>query len=250
LKYLVIIVLGMTAIAFIVFRLIASPGSKSLEATKDHNIESSLELWLKRFDEKNIRMRDQLNSGATETDLLAFEKHIGNKLPEDVRSLYKIANGQKSPFYPIQDKGNFNFPFPIKDNEYVGNLFGSYEFLSLDQAKKEWENWKTIEDQSSKQEIADFDDNIQIRDTDPVKKKYAHSKWIPIAMDGGGNSYALDLDPEPSGKIGQIIVIGPDEDLRRVIAPGIKELFLINAAQAIGQDEGDDQRYFFDLVDP
>ena len=39
--------------------------------------------------------------------------------------------------------------------------------------------------------------------------------------DGGGNHLMVDLDPPPGGTVGQVLVAGPDEDERRVLAPGV-----------------------------
>jgi len=45
--------------------------------------------------------------------------------------------------------------------------------------------------------------------------------WWPLAEDGGGNHLMVDLDPPPGGTVGQVLVAGPDEDERRVLAPGV-----------------------------
>ncbi|HEY0932410.1 MAG TPA: cyclase family protein [Trebonia sp.] len=40
------------------------------------------------------------------------------------------------------------------------------------------------------------------RGGDPVKPLYTSDGWIPFATDGGGNSLAADLAPEPGGSVG------------------------------------------------
>jgi cell wall assembly regulator SMI1 len=244
LKYLLLLI-AVAALGIVMcWRSEASATQPAVDELSHPNIESSLNAWLQRFDEKKIRMRDQLNVGASEEEIAAFESKIGAPLPPDVR---------KSPFKVTYMTGQPNIielPFPLKADEFVGNLFGSYEFLSLDEAHAEWNNWKVIIEQSTAEELADFDSHVDRRGNDPVKKQYVSLKWIPIAKDGGGNSYAIDLDPAVNGKVGQVIVIGPDEDLRRVIAPDIKALLDRNSAKPIADDDGDEQRYFFGLIDP
>jgi len=65
----------------------------------------------------------------------------------------------------------------------------------------------------------------------PVKPIYTSADWIPFATDGGGNSLAVDLAPEPGGSAGQVIVIGSDEDARRVIAPSVVALLRLCASR-------------------
>lgn len=54
-----------------------------------------------------------------------------------------------------------------------------------------------------------------------MRRVYTHAAWWPFAEDGGGNHLMVDLDPPAGGTLGQVIVAGPDEDERRVLAPGL-----------------------------
>jgi cell wall assembly regulator SMI1 len=49
-----------------------------------------------------------------------------------------------------------------------------------------------------------------------VKKLYANRGWVPFA--GDQNYVAIDFDPGPKGKVGQIINAGRDDEIRHVIA--------------------------------
>jgi hypothetical protein len=51
-----------------------------------------------------------------------------------------------------------------------------------------------------------------------VQKAYAHSSWIPLVRDWGGNNLAVDLAPGPGGQWGQIILFGRDYDTKYVVA--------------------------------
>ncbi|MFC4291186.1 SMI1/KNR4 family protein [Sphingorhabdus arenilitoris] len=229
----------------------AAPDRATWQMTlPDTPLGRSLAAAFVRFAESRIRIVDQLNPPASDDEIAEFEKDLGLIMPEEMRALYKIANGQKSPFLVTYVDGGPNkieLPLTLPEGHFVGNLFGNYEFLTLGDAKKEWDNWRVIIEQSSQEELDDFDDHVSADTNGGVRKQYANLKWIPIAKDGGGNAYAIDLDPTDQGNIGQIIVIGPDEDHRRVLAPTLADLFARIGGKAIELDDGDDQRFYFDI---
>ena len=204
----------------------------------------TIEAWLLRFDEVKIRMRDQLNAPANETEISEFEQLIGQPLTDDHKAFYQYANGQQSPYkvtYYTDRPNKIELPFPLAEGESVGNLFGGYEFLSLEQAKKQWIDIKDIS--------KTFSDNnfITVRDGDFVHPHYLDTGWIPLAMDGGGNFYGVDMNPPEGGTKGQVILFGPDEDQRRVLGNSISDLFNKLAENPISGSVNEDQRYWFNL---
>lgn len=228
-------------------RTIATDGSEPAVIT-------ALDGWLEVLEGRGIRIRKQLNTPASPQEIEKFEQLTGFELPPEARALYAFANGQKSPFkvtYRAPAAPNIiELPFPLETGKTVGNLFGGYEFLSLEQAAKNWSGWAEIREGSTPEELAlDFDDAVSVRNGDGVLKRYTHAAWIPFAQDGGGNAYALDLAPAEGGTVGQVIVIGPDEDFRRVLAPSLTQFFQDAAGRPFELDEGDDQRVFFDMED-
>jgi cell wall assembly regulator SMI1 len=62
------------------------------------SLTNVLERWLRVFDSLNIVIRNQLNPPATDQQVAEAEEQIGVAFPQDVRELYRIANGQLSPF--------------------------------------------------------------------------------------------------------------------------------------------------------
>lgn len=58
-----------------------------------------------------------------------------------------------------------------------------------------------------------------------IQLKYFHYKWLPIFTDGGGNFIGMDLEPDESGRKGQIIIFGRDERVLAVIANDLGEFF-------------------------
>lgn len=166
--------------------------------------------WLAWLTAQGVDQRDLLNPPASEAQIAALEQAVGKPLPEDLKALYRITNGQQASLGRESIKGRIAVP-----------LFGQYDFLSTDGAIAAYDSWQLIYTQDG----ADFDENfngvITVRGTDPVYREYWSPGWLPFSIDGGGNSYAVDLSPAPGGTVGQIIIMGPDEDHRRVLAPSL-----------------------------
>lgn len=168
--------------------------------------------WLSALEHKGVEARAVLRPGATEEQVVELEAAVGSRLPKDVRDLYLLADGQED-IFKIED---------VPRGRQLAPLFGGYEFNSLEEVAFHWLSWREIREQSTLEELdATYNVHVDVRAGDPVRKAYTHAAWIPFATDGGGNSLAIDLDPAPGGERGQIIVIGPDEDTRRVLASGL-----------------------------
>lgn len=160
-----------------------------------------------------------LNPPATEQKIAAAEAEIGFTFPDDLRQLYRAADGQRDSLEVV----------PRAPKTAAGPMFGAYEFVPLESALREYRSWKSIRDEAGA-EFASTYDWTTARAGDPVHPDYWRPGWFPFALDGGGNAYAVDLSPAPGGTYGQIILIGRDEDERRVLAPSLGE-FLREAAR-------------------
>lgn len=180
-------------------------------AAKTGTLEAHFAAWIGALEGKGIAAGSLLRPGAGAEAIVALEKLIGARLPAEVHTLYQLADGQLDVFKVSA----------IPRGRMLAPLFGGYEFDTLERVAQEWTSWREIRQQSSAEELDDFDLNVEVRAGHPVKKHYTHPLWIPFATDGGGNSLAFDLDPAAGGTRGQIIVIGSDDDERRVLAPGI-----------------------------
>jgi len=163
---------------------------------------------------------------ATIEQIAATERAVGRRLPDDLAGLYQLSDGQVDWAQLVQGQGGGR-----ERGRWVGSLFGAgWSFDSLQQLESGYRAWADVRGGYTTDELAsDFDDMVEVRGNDPVKKLYTCPDWLPFATDGGGNSLAVDLAPEPGGTVGQVIVIGSDEDLRRVIAPSILELLRLCA---------------------
>ena len=176
------------------------------------SIQSAWVAWLSALEAKGVAARSVLRPGASVEQVVELESLIDARLPPEVRELYLAADGQED-IFKIED---------VPEGKLLAPLFGGYDFNSLEEMAVHWTGGREIRDQYTNDEMdINFNGNVEVRGRDPVRKLYTHAGWIPFATDGGGNSLAIDLDPAPGGTRGQVIVIGPDEDERRVLAPGL-----------------------------
>jgi cell wall assembly regulator SMI1 len=194
----------------------------------------ALAAWLAFLASLGIDM--QLNPPASAQQIAAAESEIGFRLPDDLRALYGVADGQREPFETVPGTG-----FTA-----TGFFFGRYAFASLEEALTEYRSWREIHEEAGADFAATYD-WTRARAGDPVHPDYWRPGWFPFATDGGGNAYAVDLSPPPGGTYGQVIVIGRDEDERRVLAPSLTE-FLRRTAQTAPRIDGRDGRFVsFDM---
>jgi cell wall assembly regulator SMI1 len=60
--------------------------------------------------------------------------------------------------------------------------------------------------------------------------------WIPLASDGAGDKLCFDLEPEPGGSIGQLVVVSRDASPHKVVAASLAEVL---ESFADGLERGD-----------
>lgn len=152
---------------------------------------SRLEAWYAHY---LPAVHATLRPGVTEAELNAFEARTGLSLPADVRALYRWHDGQ---------------------NWSVGGVLG-LAFMPLDEMEHDWAMWKDIA-------VNDASMNVEIETvshpTGAIREQYASPGWLPFLSDGGGNFVGIDLWPDVTGQVGQIITSGRDEEHRYVLAP-------------------------------
>lgn len=183
-------------------------------------------------DENYPELYDQLCEGATNNDLNDLEHQLDCSLPQDVRDSLMVHDGQERGGIP------------------TGIIFGSM-LMDCEEIVQEWENWRRVNHQylletsvtkpatpskafggsseasSSRQSPAPSNPGMWRNDLmarqdcippNSVQKVYAHTGWIPLVRDWGGNNLAVDLAPGPNGQWGQIILFGRDYDTKYVVA--------------------------------
>jgi cell wall assembly regulator SMI1 len=194
--------------------------------------------WLDFLETQGIASRALLQDPAIDNDFSAIEAVIGLRLPEALKALYRFSNGQLRSWRDgisfWHDGARFQGRLPTA-------LFGAgYEFLALADALQEWRFWKEVAEQSGPEGMAGHAEFVTTTAKNVVKCEYWIDGWLPFAKDAGGNALAIDLDPDVNGTQGQVIVMGPDEDVRYVLAPGVAEL--IEDFLSAGRDG----RFWFD----
>ncbi|MBT0768053.1 SMI1/KNR4 family protein [Kineosporia sp. J2-2] len=161
--------------------------------------------------------------GAAQADVAAAQQAVGRALPADLAGLYQLADGQTE-WYDLTHGAHAK---TVRERgRWACALFGDgWGFDPVAKLADGWRAWQEVRSGYTPQELAkNFDRAVEVREGDPVQGLYTSPDWIGFATDGGGNQLAVDLTPAPGGRVGQVIVIGADEDLRRVIAPGVVEL--------------------------
>ena len=177
---------------------------------------------------------ENLGEPATFNDVNELEHELDCTLPQEVRESIQIHDGQERGGMP------------------TGVLFGCM-LLDCEEIIQEWQQWRTVNEaylsnqreyeipqaplkafagssssaavpvaqpSSSpnphwRQELLDKQDS---QPANAIQKAYSHPAWIPMARDWGGNNIAVDLAPGPTGKWGQVILMGRDYDCKYVIS--------------------------------
>lgn len=185
-------------------------------------------------EEHYFELFDQLGEGCTINDLNDLEHQLDCSLPQDVRDSLMVHDGQERGGIP------------------TGIIFSGM-LMDAEEIVQEWETWRRVNEQylldaasnrppprpssssqdngesSSRQRPPSSSSNpdawqenlLQKQDCVPansIRKAYAHSGWIPLVRDWGGNNLAVDLAPGPAGRWGQIILFGRDYDTKYVVA--------------------------------
>ncbi|MEU4424470.1 SMI1/KNR4 family protein [Actinoplanes sp. NPDC024001] len=122
--------------------------------------------------------------GYSEQEILAAEQQLGVRLPEDLRALYRV----------------------VHDDSGESGLLDPFVLVPL-HVLVEWnrENHPGYHDGL-------FDDAV-IFDCAPaghVRRVSSSNGWVTFARDYGMNFAAVDLDPGPSGRVGQVLTHGRD----------------------------------------
>lgn len=143
-------------------------------------------------------LRASLRPPASESEIDAFEALIGRTLPQDVRDLYRLADGQ--------------IPF-----QFYPGIFLSLPFNPLGVVTRDW---RFAVDAIQHTE-SNTDEFLSSFPPGAVRALHYNTAWVPISDDAGGNHLAIDLDPGPAGNVGQLIITGTDEQERVRVAPSL-----------------------------
>ncbi|WP_026411242.1 SMI1/KNR4 family protein [Actinomadura oligospora] len=134
-----------------------------------------------------LGFEDEFPGPASEEDIAEAEEDLGFALPPDLRALYGIADGE---------------------GHQINSLFDRWEWFSLADLGDEDDEWLDIsqEWQYEPWRRTLFDARVP----NAVRRSALRPGWIRFAFDTGGNWLALDMDPGPEGRPGQVIAVGVD----------------------------------------
>jgi cell wall assembly regulator SMI1 len=162
----------------------------------------------------------QLRPPADEADLAELSRLVGAQLPDEVRALYLLYDGQL-------------------DTVCLGVGYG-LEFLTLQQVREEWQTWHAVRD-APDYDPDDFDRYEKVFVPGVVRKAYTTPGWVPLFRVPGRADYiGVDLNPAENGIYGQVINFGRDEPKKYAAATSLDGFFASMLAWAEAESAGAD----------
>ena len=149
---------------------------------------------IRRWCEANGKAKlvfDCMNPPATDADLDAAEQRIGRPLPEDVRALYKVANGQDEHAEANEDEMEVGL-FPWTERELAHLLY-------------------PLGDEENVMSRGDPEDDLDVQ-----------PGWFPLASNMGGDEVAIDLHPD-SPRPGRVLHFNHEGYGAREVAPSLAQ---------------------------
>jgi cell wall assembly regulator SMI1 len=146
---------------------------------------------------------DLLQPGASDDEISKLEDFLSVQFPEDIRSSYRIHNGQSSYDH--------------------GFIIDGWELLSLERIRDEWTVWKQLLDDGTFQDEYGQDQGSEA--APGICNVWWSPKWIPLTYNGSGDHHCLDLSPAESGTVGQIITMWHDDPIREIVSISFRDWF-------------------------
>jgi cell wall assembly regulator SMI1 len=124
------------------------------------------------------------------------EAALGVELPDSVVAVYLVHDG-------------LGVPAVLESRTRASALLPLAEML---------EHWRSL---TGLLDEGRFDDCAVEQVRGPVKADWYNRGWLPVASDGAGNYFCIDLDPAEGGTPGQVIAFRHDSPERWVEAPDL-----------------------------
>lgn len=158
------------------------------------------DLWNKHCEWLKVNLPDayqSLNGPASIADFDKFKNASGYDMPDNLKRIYAMNNGQ--------------------DPDCMIGVWWGLSFLPIKEMLQY--HLKKIQPIDMSDKDTSFPQgSIKLLNTNPF--------WIPFAEDGSYNYLAVDLDPDVNGSVGQVMNYGRDERYKCVIAIDIEEFLL------------------------
>lgn len=157
-----------------------------------------------------------LAPGATDGELAELERGIGRQLPDDVRAVLRLHNGQR-------------LTMTATTWDWATPCIPTASFLSTSAILEIWREWEEVRHSPdvTLEELQEIG-GVLPSAAGVVKPLYTTPDWIPLWADTTSADYiGLDFDPDAGGVPGQIINFGRDENYHFLIARNFTELLRI-----------------------
>lgn len=155
--------------------------------------------------ERMLRQRFPGTTGATEEELAAAEARLGLPLPDELRTLYRVARElHRGPWSEDDDEETAR---AAERNEISDGMFRellhSVDHVHIADAACRPPSWQVLARQA-----------LITPPGAPVQQLVGSPGWIAFGDDHGNKTYAIDLTPGPGGHVGQVITLPYDEETR------------------------------------
>jgi cell wall assembly regulator SMI1 len=145
-----------------------------------------------------------LAPSASKAVLTKLERSIGQSVPDELKALLRLNNGQVDPA-----------GCPV---------LPGLDLLSASGIVQEWQSWARLRKNETPDGLESLDDFSHALDLG-VRDVYTHPGWIPVLKDGYRDDYVgIDLAPTEAGTSGQVINFGRDEEQHFIAFPGLSGL--------------------------
>ncbi|MET7300587.1 SMI1/KNR4 family protein [Embleya sp. NPDC005575] len=145
--------------------------------------------------ERTLRERLPDAIGATEEEIAAAEARLGVALPDELKVLYRVTRAR------WEDWGD-DYAAAARVYAAVGCELFSLDDLYVAGASSRYCRW----------EFAAMTAAVTAPDA-AVQGLVGSPGWIVFGDNGGGDRLAVDLTPGPRGHVGQIIMLGHEDDI-------------------------------------
>lgn len=141
-----------------------------------------------------------LAPGASEERITALEQTIGCRLPEAVKVVWRMNDGQLATMLANHI---------VEATPCIPTL----SFLSTEMVARVWSEWTELRRYLPAAELQALDGGTRSLVPGVVKPLYSSPLWIPLWADPTRADYlGIDVDPGEAGRVGQIINFGRNED--------------------------------------
>ncbi len=168
--------------------------------------------WVDRFLKRAEIHGAKARKGATSAAISRVEKKLGVTFPAALRAFYIAADGF------IEAEAS---QIVLRAQE------SRYSFVSLATMLTEWKTWNDLLLAGDFQ-VADrrLKKARRAKVSLPLAPVWWHPGWVPLAIDGGGNSLMIDLSPEAerADATGLVLQHWHDTDERTVVARSLEAL--------------------------